>query len=120
MARYQGVDLWVRGSLGCLLNDADFAVCQAVEFVDELVDLLVGRVELALDERLLVHQRIGEFVSGLGFVVRTGAIDIAVLLEPLDELLDVFWQAHFLTGVSILRSQSLTSNLPPSCQSTTV
>jgi len=38
----------------CLLDNADFLVCQAVEFVDELVDLLVRRVNLALDGELTV------------------------------------------------------------------
>jgi hypothetical protein len=35
-------------SLGGLLDDADFVVGQAVELVDELVDLLVGRVDFPL------------------------------------------------------------------------
>jgi len=38
----------------CLLDDADLVVGQAVELVDELVDLPVGRVDLALDHSLLV------------------------------------------------------------------
>lgn len=49
--------MWASGirlSPRCLLDDADFLVCQAVEFVDELVDLFVGGVDLALDERFLV------------------------------------------------------------------
>jgi len=37
-------------SLHGLLDDADFSVGQAVDLVDELVDLIVGRVDLALDE----------------------------------------------------------------------
>ena len=42
------------GLVGCVLNNADFLVSQAVDLVDQLVDLLVGRVNLALDE-LLFH-----------------------------------------------------------------
>jgi len=37
-----------------LLNQLDLLVGQAVELVDELVDLLVGRIDLTLDERLPV------------------------------------------------------------------
>jgi len=57
----QHVAMWtsgVRHSLCCLLDDADSFVGQAVELVDELVDLLVSGVDLALDERF--------FVIGLG------------------------------------------------------
>ena len=39
---------------GCLLNDLDLLVRQAVEFVDELVDLFVGCVNLAMDGELIV------------------------------------------------------------------
>ena len=44
----------VRYSLRCLLDDVHLFIGQAVEFVDEPVDLFVGRVDLALDERFLV------------------------------------------------------------------
>jgi len=44
-------------NLRCLLDNADFLVRQAVELVDELVDLLVGRVNLALDNALRVRRR---------------------------------------------------------------
>ena len=43
-----------RDSLCCLLDDADFCICQAVERVDELVDLLVGYVDLTLEGFLVV------------------------------------------------------------------
>jgi len=39
----------VQRSLHCLLDDADFLVRQAVEIVDELVDLFIGLLDLALD-----------------------------------------------------------------------
>ena len=42
-------------SFRCLLDDADFLFRQAVEFVDELVDLLVGLLDLALDELLAMR-----------------------------------------------------------------
>ena len=41
-------------STRCLLDDADLVIGQVVELVDEPVDLLVGRYNLALDERFLV------------------------------------------------------------------
>ena len=40
-------------SLGCFLDDLDFFGCEFVEFVDKLVDLLVGSVDLALIEFLV-------------------------------------------------------------------
>lgn len=44
----------VRHSLCCFLDDTDFFVRQAVEFVDQSIDLLVGSVDLALDKLLVV------------------------------------------------------------------
>lgn len=44
----------VRHSLRCLLDYPDFLFRQAIELVNKLVDLLVGGVDLALDERFLV------------------------------------------------------------------
>ena len=41
-------------STRCLLDDADFLVGQAVELVDESVDLFVGRGDLTLAGSLLV------------------------------------------------------------------
>ena len=44
-------------SLVCrLLDDADFVVGQAVQVVDELVDLAVGGVDLALERSLFVSR----------------------------------------------------------------
>ena len=37
-----------------LLNDSDLLLRKAVQSIDQLVDLLVGRVDLALDRALLV------------------------------------------------------------------
>ncbi len=38
----------------CLLDDADFFGGQAVELVDELVDLFIGCVDLALNQRFFL------------------------------------------------------------------
>ncbi len=52
----------VRHSLRSLLHDLDLLFRQAVEFVDELVDLFVRRSDLALDERFLVIG-LGDYVG---------------------------------------------------------
>ena len=49
-----GTQYLFRHSLRCLLDDVDLFVGQVVEFVDELVDLSVGGVDLALEEGLLM------------------------------------------------------------------
>ena len=54
MAKCRGGASGVWLSLRCLLDDADFLARQAVELVDELVDLFVSRVDLALDGELIV------------------------------------------------------------------
>lgn len=78
-----------RCSLRCLLNNPDFLFGQAVEFVDELVDLFVGCIDLALDQSFFtVHvpaegpeQRIDELQPGLGLVVPAGQICIRLSLN---------------------------------------
>jgi len=91
-----------RHSLRCLLDDADFPSCQAVELVDQLVDLIVNCVDLTLDELLVVcglgfasipvklqhtvnefdHAVVTGFVGGVGEVNRADG-------ELLDELCEV-------------------------------
>jgi len=79
----------VRLSLRCLLNDADFFVGQVVELVDQLVDLPVCGVDLALDGPF--------FMIGLG--------DLDVFLK----ILDIAGQLH---NPAMLQSVKGSSNPP--------
>ena len=45
-------DEWIT-LLSCLFDNTNFFVCQAIEFVDQLVDLLIGGVDLAFQSCLL-------------------------------------------------------------------
>jgi len=54
MGRQRGGAFGIRLSPRCLLDDADLLLCQAVELVDQLVDLFVRCGDLALDGGLLV------------------------------------------------------------------
>jgi len=54
---WQDVDMWasgVRHSLRYLLDNADLLFRKAVEIVYQLIDLFVGRVDLALNRGLFV------------------------------------------------------------------
>jgi hypothetical protein len=79
------LDFGARCSLRCLIDDADFLVSQAVEFVDELVDQFISCVDLPLGKRFLAF---GFFSLGVTLFV----IDIPTksLEERVDELSAAF------------------------------
>ena len=77
-------------SLRRLFHDSDFVVGEAVELVDELVNLLVSCVNPALEDgAVVIRDRRGKLLevgedSELGFFVLPGTVGLPLLLEPLD------------------------------------